>query len=106
MDPRSLADLVVHQQSYLAAGSGVMDAILEVTARTPATGSGEAPEVAQVMLVDCSGSMLVPPTKITAARRATAAAIDVLRDGAYFAIVAGTEKAVLKYPSAPPMARA
>ncbi|MGQ0777999.1 MAG: VWA domain-containing protein [Pseudonocardiales bacterium] len=98
MAPRPGFGLKVSQESYLATGDDTMDAILRVFGQDLGTGSGVAPEAAQVILVDCSGSMSVPPTKIAAARRATAAAIDTLRDGAYFAIVAGTEKAEPKYP--------
>jgi hypothetical protein len=40
-----------------------------------------------------------PPTKLAEARAATAAAVDVIRDGTYFAIVAGTSTAWPVYPS-------
>jgi Ca-activated chloride channel family protein len=40
-----------------------------------------------------------PPTKIAAAIRATRAAIDTLRDGAFFAIVEGTHIGRLVYPA-------
>lgn len=103
MDPRPVFDLEVSQERYLSTSDKAMDAILTVAARVQ-TGAGIVPEAAQVIIVDCSGSMSLPPTKIATARRATAAAIDTLRDGAYFAIVAGTEKAELKYPSMPRMA--
>lgn len=106
MGPQPGFDLEVSQERYLATSDRAMDAILTVAARDVKTGAGIVPEAAQVIIVDCSGSMSVPPTKIAAARRATAAAIDTLRDGAYFAIVAGTEKAELKYPSVPQMAKA
>ena len=39
-----------------------------------------------------------PPDKIIEARAATSAAVDVLKDGAWFAIVAGTTRAVPVYP--------
>lgn len=106
MDPRPGFDLEVSQECYLSTSDKAMDAILTVAARDVKTGAGVVPEAAQVIIVDCSGSMSVPPMKIAAARRATAAAIDTLRDGAYFAIVAGTEKAELKYPSMSHMAKA
>lgn len=106
MDPRPGFALTVSQESYLSTSGSTMDAILTISGRDLGTGSAIAPEAAQVILVDCSGSMSVPPTKIAAARRATATAIDTLRDGAYFAIVEGTEKAELKYPSVPHMAKA
>jgi hypothetical protein len=49
-------------------------------------------------MVDCSGSMDHPPTKMRNARDATAAAIDTLRDGVHFAVVAGTHLAREVYP--------
>jgi Ca-activated chloride channel family protein len=105
-EPRPGFDLELSQESYLSTRDSAMDAVLTVTAGDWDTGSRLVPDAAQVVLVDCSGSMSVPPTKIAAARAATAAAIDALRDGAYFAVVAGTATAQMRYPSAPPMARA
>jgi len=49
-----------------------------------------AEPAAEVIIVDCSGSMDWPSTKLTAAKQATAAAIDALRDGVLFAVIAGT----------------
>jgi hypothetical protein len=42
--------------------------------------------------------MHVPPTKLQAAKAATIAAIDTLRDGVAFAVVAGTDTAKVVYP--------
>jgi hypothetical protein len=42
--------------------------------------------------------MHVPPTKLRAAKAATGAAIDTLRDGVSFAVVAGTDTAKVIYP--------
>ena len=50
-------------------------------------------------MVDCSGSMDYPPTKMRNARDATAAAIDTLRDGVHFAVIAGTHVAKEVYPA-------
>src|SRR3954451_25015238 len=89
----------VYQNEYLAAGSTEVNAIVTVTASGagtgPATPGGSA---AEVIIVDCSGSMHVPRTKMTSAKQATAAAIDTLRDGVEFAVVAGTDEARLVYP--------
>jgi hypothetical protein len=49
-------------------------------------------------MVDCSGSMDYPPTKMRGAREATAAAIDTVRDGVHFAVVGGTHRATEVYP--------
>jgi hypothetical protein len=90
----------VYQNEYLAAGATEVNAIITVTATGgaptgPATSSGGA---AEVIIVDCSGSMHVPRTKLISAKQATAAAIDTLRDGVEFAVVAGTDESRLVYP--------
>lgn len=59
---------------------------------------GQGPNAAVVIMVDCSGSMDYPPTKMRNARDATAAAIDTLRDGTSFAVVGGTHIAKEVYP--------
>jgi hypothetical protein len=92
--------LAVSQNRYLSTEDDEMHAVLTVTA----SGAAEAaagPEVAQVIAIDCSGSMAYPPTKIAAAQRATRAAIDALRDGALFAVVEGTHTARMVYPVEP-----
>lgn len=59
---------------------------------------GQRTDAAVVVMVDCSGSMDYPPTKMRNARDATAAAIDTLRDGTAFAVVSGTHEAAEVYP--------
>lgn len=49
-------------------------------------------------MVDCSGSMDYPSTKMRNARDATAAAIDTLRDGVHFAVIGGTHVAKEVFP--------
>ncbi len=92
--------LAVSQNRYLSAEDDEMHAVLTVTV-SGAAGAAAAPEVAQVIAIDCSGSMDYPPTKLTAAQRATRAAIDALRDGALFAVVEGTHTARMVYPTTP-----
>ncbi|HEY7275913.1 MAG TPA: hypothetical protein VH594_08110, partial [Trebonia sp.] len=93
----------IDQNPYLPAGGRDVSAIVTVTADD----TGDAPEAAaslpggsaEIVIVDCSGSMDYPPTKMTEARAATAAAVDVIRDGTSFAIVAGTSTAWPVYPT-------
>lgn len=89
----------VYQNEYLASDATEVNAIITVTATGaptgPVTSGGGA---AEVIIIDCSGSMHVPRTKLTSAKQATAAAIDTLRDGVEFAVVAGTDEARLVYP--------
>ncbi|WP_328400507.1 VWA domain-containing protein [Streptomyces sp. NBC_00390] len=103
----------VYQNEYLPEGGREVNAIVTVTSTGGGT-SGGAPLTAAsvspgqipgqpagaavVIMVDCSGSMDYPPTKMRNARDATAAAIDTLRDGVAFAVVAGTHQATEVYP--------
>jgi hypothetical protein len=91
--------LAVSQNKYMSTEDSKMHAVLTVAAAGLAEPETPAPEAAEVIVIDCSGSMSWPPTKISAARHATAAAIDALRDGVYFAVVEGTEKATMVYPA-------
>ena len=62
-------------------------------------------EVVEVIVIDVSGSMNEDGgAKIASARQATAAAIDVLRDGVKFAVVAGNHEARVLYPRSPQLA--
>ncbi|MBW1601143.1 VWA domain-containing protein [Streptomyces sp. JJ66] len=116
----------VHQNPYLPEGGREVHAVITVTAtgggtsgglplpasaqpagsgqpatpatEAPAPAGADAPRAAVVLMVDCSGSMSYPPQKIRHAREATGAAVDALRDGVAFAIVAGTHEAREIYP--------
>ena len=92
----------VFQNEYLPRDSTVVDAVVTVTStQGAAAGSSRAPTSAQVIMIDCSGSMADPSTKLSAAKRATAAAIDTLRNGVPFAVVAGNHEAAMAYPDVP-----
>ncbi|MFD8302953.1 VWA domain-containing protein [Streptomyces sp. NPDC059690] len=99
----------VYQNEYLPEGGREVNAIVTVTATGGGTvGSavkapqlhspGQSPSAAVAVMVDCSGSMDYPPTKMRNARDATAAAIDTLRDGVHFAVIGGTHVAKEVYP--------
>ncbi|GGU74909.1 VWA domain-containing protein [Streptomyces bacillaris] len=111
----------VYQNEFLPEGGREVNAIVTVTstgggttggvplsgtapsaaAYTPdqaAYAPGRAADAAVVLMVDCSGSMDYPPTKMRNARDATAAAVDTLREGTRFAVVAGTHVAKDVYP--------
>jgi hypothetical protein len=103
----------VYQNEYLPEGGREVNAIVTVTSTgggttggvplrdaptPPAAGSDRGPSAGVVIMVDCSGSMDYPPEKLRNARDATAAAVDTLRDGVAFAVVAGTHKALEVYP--------
>jgi hypothetical protein len=103
----------VYQNEYLPEGGREVNAIVTVTSTgggttggAPLRGAsasaaavpGQVPAAGVVIMVDCSGSMEYPATKLRNAREATAAAVDTLRDGVAFAVVAGTHKALEVYP--------
>ena len=91
----------IDQNPYLPVGGRDVSAVVTVTAdQTGTAPSGTTPVggSAEIIIVDCSGSMDYPPTKLAEARAATAAAVDVIRDGTYFAIVAGTSTSWPVYP--------
>ncbi|WP_329263235.1 VWA domain-containing protein [Streptomyces sp. NBC_01478] len=100
----------IYQNEYLPEGGREVNAIVTVTATGGGTLGGlplgtadptriPAPDAAVVIMVDCSGSMDNPPTKMQNARDATAAAIDTIRDGVAFAVIAGTHAAYEVYPA-------
>lgn len=93
----------VHQNLNLARGAREVHAVITVDATAgPVTPAGAAaPEAAEVLILDCSGSMNHPPGKITRAKQAAAVAIDELRDGVWFAVVAGSVGAEMVWPSEP-----
>lgn len=102
--PRFSAE--VYQNPYLPEGGREVHAIITVTATgggstggrpVPAAGTG-GPAAGVVIMVDRSGSMDHPPAKLRGAREATAAALDTVRDGVRFAVVAGNHRAVEVYP--------
>lgn len=102
----------VYQNEYLPENGQEVNAIVTVTSTGGGTSGGvplvltdpgaapaaEGPTAAVVLMVDCSGSMDYPPTKMAHAREATAAALDTLRGGVRFAVVAGNHLAREVFP--------
>ncbi|MFD7098341.1 VWA domain-containing protein [Streptomyces xanthophaeus] len=91
----------VYQNEFLPEGGRDVHAIVTVTSTGGATATRAAAaqgSAAVVIMVDCSGSMEYPPDKMRGAREATAAAVDTLRDGTSFAVIAGTHVAKEVYP--------
>ena len=90
----------VYQNEYIPEGGRDVNAVVTVTSpdtadMVPAADTGSA----EIIIIDCSGSMNAPRTKIAEARAATVAAVDVIRDGVAFAVIAGTEKAQPAFPA-------
>jgi hypothetical protein len=90
-----------YQNQYLPAGASKMHAIVTVTCDGGAAdgdASTSGATRAELVIVDVSGSMKWPRTKISAARDATAAAIDCISDGVLFGVIAGDDDANQIYP--------
>ena len=90
----------VDQNQYLPEGGHEVSAVVTVTsgADVSVAAPGGSAGSAEIIIIDCSGSMDYPPTKMSQAKVATAAAIDVVRDGVGFAVVAGTSTAWPVFP--------
>lgn len=91
----------VFQNEFLAEGATDVHAIVRVTAAGAGTAMAGAPEAAEVIMIDTSGSMA--GASFAAAQQAAGVALDVIDDGTWFAIVAGSHVAtrVFPYPNAP-----
>lgn len=102
MTQESGFQIQVDQNEYLPEGGAVMDAVITVSVGgesaglAPAAQADGPPTAAQVIVVDCSGSMT--GSRLAEAKRATEAAIDTLRDGVAFAVVRGANYGTLAYP--------
>lgn len=89
----------IDQNIYLPAGVGRVDAVITVTSpEGPASPTAQPGGGLEIIVLDCSTSM--SGDRISAARRAAAAAIAQVRDGVAFAVIAGTDIAELVYPRA------
>jgi hypothetical protein len=89
-------------------GGGEVNAIVRISSSDSEGGLAQSNGAAEIIILDVSGSMdqkirvsnssYEPRQKLSAAKEATAAAIDCIRDGVRFGIVAGAEYAELIYP--------
>jgi hypothetical protein len=92
----------VFQNEFLPVGGTEVNAVVTVSCTGGAAGSAAAAasvDGAEVIIVDTSGSMDVPKTKIRAAREGCAVAVDCIRDGVKFAVIAGTQSAHMIFPT-------
>src|SRR5258707_15537342 len=86
-----------YQNEYLPLGGSEVTAIVTVTSDGAGVPGGQ-PAAAEIVIADTSGSMGAPDAKIKAARKATSAAIDCIRDDVLFGVIAGTDRASLVFP--------
>lgn len=91
----------VFQNEFLPAGGTDVHAIVQVTSSGAGSATSTAGGVAEILVIDTSGSM--DGANLDAAKRAAAVAVDQISDGVYFAIVGGSHVAqrVFPYPNAP-----
>jgi hypothetical protein len=92
-----------YQNEYLAVGASEVNAVVTVTAAGGAV-PAEPVGAAEIVIIDTSGSMSMPPGKMRAAKQATKAAVDCIRDGVLFAVISGATQARSIYPNAIPLA--
>jgi hypothetical protein len=86
----------VYQNEFLTLGATDVDAVVTVSASE--AGPAETPAgAAEIVIIDASGSMVHPSAKLKAAKRATAVAIDAIRDGVAFGVIRGTDQARAVY---------
>ncbi|HET9423223.1 MAG TPA: VWA domain-containing protein [Nocardioides sp.] len=87
----------VYQNEFLPDGGTDVNAIVTVTCAGAGTagqtGGGSAGEI---IIVDTSGSM--GPETMAAAKQAAQAALAEIVDGTWFAVIAGSDRAMLAYP--------
>ena len=91
----------VFQNEFLPAGGTDVHAIVQVTSSGAGSATSTSGGVAEILVIDTSGSM--DGANLDAAKRAAAVAVDQISDGVYFAIVGGSHVAqrVFPYPNAP-----
>jgi hypothetical protein len=87
-----------YQNEYLPLGATEVNAVVTVTASDAGAPAPSANAAAEIVIVDVSGSMGVPRAKLRAAKDATAVAIDCIRDGVMFGVIAGSDTARAVYP--------
>jgi hypothetical protein len=88
----------VFQNEFLPDGATEVNAVVTVTSSGGSAVASTAPEKAVILIVDTSGSMENPSSKIRAARKAAATACRLIPDGTWFALIAGAAGADCVYP--------
>jgi hypothetical protein len=89
-----------YQNEFLPADATEVHAVVTVTSSggDGTVAPAAVPDKAVVLIVDTSGSMGQPATKIRAARSAIAASVEELPDGTWFAVISGSHEAMCVYP--------
>ncbi|MFG1999406.1 VWA domain-containing protein [Spirillospora sp. NPDC048911] len=93
----------IDQNKFLPEGGREVHAVVSVESTGAPTGAGRAASAAEVIIIDTSGSMSYPDTKLRAAIAAAQVAVDTLRDGVFFAVISGSNSASMVYPQQGPL---
>lgn len=89
----------VFQNEFLAENGTDVHAIVSVRVSDAGlAGQSGVGDAAEILILDTSGSMGDPATKIEAARAAAMVALDEIVDGTLFAVIAGTHTARVAFP--------
>jgi len=86
----------VYQNEFLPDQGTDVHAIVSVTCDEAGAAGHSGQDVGEVVIVDTSGSMI--GSGLEMAKQAASVACDMILDGTWFAIVAGTHQAYLAYP--------
>ena len=91
----------VFQNEFLSDGATDVHAIVTVTSSGAGTAASSGGGVAEIVIIDTSGSMSGP--NIEAAKYAAQVAVDQIADGTWFAVIGGSHVAnrAFPYPNAP-----
>ncbi len=90
----------IDQNKYLPEGGQEVHAIVTVeSSGASVAGPVRSSGAAEVIIIDTSGSMDYPSAKMHAAIKAAQTAVDALRDGVRFAVVSGSARARMVYPT-------
>lgn len=91
----------VFQNEFLSDGATDVHAIVTVTSSGAGTAATSSGGVAEIVIIDTSGSMSGP--NIDAAKYAAQVAVDQIADGTWFAVIGGSHVAnrAFPYPNAP-----
>ncbi len=88
------------QNEFLSDGATEVHAVVSVTCTGAGTAGSGTADAAEMLIIDTSGSMDMPSTKIKAAREAAKVALGEVVDGTWFAVVSANTTATMCFPEA------
>jgi hypothetical protein len=94
-----------YQNEYLSDGATEVHAVVSVTCSGAGSAGSGSTDAAEMLIVDTSGSMDMPPAKIKAAREGAKVAVDEIIDGTWFAVVSANTTATMCFPPTTGMVR-